>query len=141
VTTHPAKRLLAHGWLYIPAVSSPVGGGLIKLGHGSTWAAAAVGTAPYVICAFLYAVFVIGYLAAVTRCLLKSGEQEAMERLITVSANAIVAILTLTAIRLPPQHPRASRTNSEFMPTTPEAVIAVPQRADAECMRSQDTQT
>lgn len=101
MTARPAKRLLAHGWLYIPAVSSPVGGGLIKLGNGSTWAAVAVGTAPYVICAFLYALFVIGYLAALIRCLcVKPGEQEAMERLITVSANAIVAILTLTAIRV-----------------------------------------
>jgi len=129
VTARPAKRLFAHGWLYIPAVSSPVGGGLIKLGHGSTWAAVTVGTAPYVICAFLCAVFVIGYLAAVTRCLVKSAEQEAMERLITVSANAIVAILTLTAIRLPPQPPRASQTNSEFRPATLEAAVAVPQRA------------
>jgi len=33
----------------------------------------------------------------------KSGGQEAMERLITVSANAIVSILTLTTTKLPPQ--------------------------------------
>src|SRR5271170_3199265 len=26
-----AKRLAAHGWLYVPAISSPIGGGLIKL--------------------------------------------------------------------------------------------------------------
>lgn len=140
MTARPAKRLLAHGWLYIPAVSSPVGGGLIKLGHGSTWAAVTVGTAPYVICAFLYAVFVIGYLAAVTRCIVKSAEQEAMERLITVSANAIVAILTLTAIRLPPQPPQASRTNSEFMPTTVDTGVPVLQRADVACVRGQDVQ-
>ncbi len=51
--------------------------------------------------------------AALTRYLcVKSGQQEAMERLITVSANAIVAILTLTAIRLPPQPPRVSHTDS-----------------------------
>jgi hypothetical protein len=30
--------LLAHGGLYLPAASSPIGGGLIKLGQGSTWA-------------------------------------------------------------------------------------------------------
>ena len=104
MTARPAKRLLAHGWAYIPAVSSPVGGGLIKLGRGSTWAAAAVGLAPYAICALLFTVFVIGYLAALARYLCaKPGEQEAMERLITVSANAIVSILTLTAATLPDQ--------------------------------------
>jgi hypothetical protein len=118
MTARPAKRLLAHGWLYIPAVSSPVGGGLIKLGHGSTWAAVAVGMAPYAICAFLYAVFVIGYLAALIRYLcVKSGEQVAMERLITLSANAIVAILTLTAIRLPAQPPTAPHTGGDTLPT------------------------
>jgi len=96
--------LFSHGWLYIPAVSSPVGGGLIKIGHGSTWAAVAVGTAPYAICAMLYLLFVIGYLAALIRYMCaKSGGQEAMERLITVSANAIVSILTLTTTKLPPQ--------------------------------------
>ena len=104
MSTHPAKRLFSHGWLYIPAVSSPIGGGLIKIGHGSTWAAVAVGTAPYAICAMLYVVFVIGYLAALMRYMCaKSGGQEAMERLITVSSNAIVSILTLTPTKLPPQ--------------------------------------
>lgn len=109
MTTRPAKRLLSHGWLYIPAVSSPVGGGLIKIGHGSTWAAVVVGAAPYAICAMLYVVFVIGYLAALIRymCAGPAG-QEAMERLITVSANAIVSILTLTVTRLPPHAKRPS---------------------------------
>jgi hypothetical protein len=131
VTTHPAKRLLAHGWLYIPAVSSPVGGGLIKLGHGSTWAAVAVGTAPYAICALLYVVFVVGYLAALIRYLcVKPGEQVAMERLITVSANTIVAILTLTAIKLPPQLPTATQADKGFVPVAVEAGITAPHRAD-----------
>jgi hypothetical protein len=104
VTTRPAKRLLSHGWLYVPAVSSPVGGGLIKIGHGSTWAAVVVGAAPYAICAMLYVVFVIGYLAALIRYMCaEPGGQEAMERLIAVSANAIVSILTLTVTKLPPQ--------------------------------------
>jgi len=139
VTARPTKRLLAHGWLYIPAVSSPLGGGLIKLGHGSTWAAVAVGTAPYAICAFLYALFVIGYLAALVRYLgVKPGEQEAMERLITVSANAIVAILTLTAIRLPPQPPKVPREGSELVSTTVDAGVVVPQRADVARAPSQD---
>jgi hypothetical protein len=99
-----ARRLIAHGWLYVPAVSSPIGGGLIKLGHGSTLAAASVGLAPYAVCASLYAVFVVSYLAAVLRYLCADAAgQQAMERLITVSANAVVAILTLNASALPAQ--------------------------------------
>jgi|SRR6266851_738134 len=104
VTAGPARRLITHGWLYVPAVSSPIGGGLIKLGHGSTWAAASVGTAPYAVCALLYSIFVIGYLAAVLRYLCADAAgQQAMERLITVSANAVVSILTLNVSTLPPQ--------------------------------------
>jgi hypothetical protein len=96
VSGRPAKQLLEHGWLYVPAVSSPIGGGLIKLGRGSTWAAVAVGVAPYAVCVLLYLVFVLGYLAAVMRYLCAGPDgQEAMERLITVSANAVVSILTL----------------------------------------------
>jgi hypothetical protein len=50
----------------------------------------------------LFAVFVIGYLAAVSRYLwAKPAQHEAMERLITVSANAVVAILTLTTATPP----------------------------------------
>jgi ABC-type Na+ efflux pump permease subunit len=135
VTARPAKRLLSHGWLYIPAVSSPVGGGLIKLGHGSTWAAVAVGTAPYAICAMLYIVFVIGYFAALVRFLCaKSGGQEAMERLITVSANAIVSILTLSPAKLPTparQSPTPSRTATELGHPAAGPRIAVQQRPDA----------
>jgi hypothetical protein len=113
VTARPARRLLAHGWLYVPAASSPIGGGLIKLGQGSTWAAAAVGVAPYAVGGLLFIVFVIGYLAALIRWLFaKPGEQEAMERLITVSANAIVSILTLTAATLPAQAKQPSDTTS-----------------------------
>jgi hypothetical protein len=90
-----ARRLFTHGWLYLPAVSSPIGGGLIKLGHGGTWAAVSVGVAPYAVSALLYLVFVIGYLAAILRylCAGPTG-QHAMERLITMSANAVVSILT-----------------------------------------------
>ena len=98
------RRLVAHGWLYVPAVSSPIGGGLIKLGHGSTFAAASVGLAPYMVCASLYTIFVISYLAAVLRYLCADAAgQQAMERLITVSANAVVSILTLNASALPSQ--------------------------------------
>lgn len=98
------RRLLARGWFYVPAASSPIGGGMIKLGRGSTLAAAAVGLAPYAICGLLLGVFVVGYLAALARYLwAQPGEQEAMERLIMVSANAVVSILTLTAPALPVQ--------------------------------------
>jgi hypothetical protein len=100
------RRLIAHGWLYVPAASGPIGGGLIKLGHGSTLAAASVGLAPYVICASLYAVFVMSYIAAVLRYLCgDAAGQQAMERLIRVSANAVVAILTLNASALTPDQP------------------------------------
>lgn len=85
-----------------PAASSPIGGGLIKVGQGSTWAAVAVGIAPYAVCALLFTVFVIGYLAALIRCLCaKPEQQEIRERLITVSANAIVSIMTLTTCTSP----------------------------------------
>jgi hypothetical protein len=75
----------------------PIGGGLVKLGRGSTVAAVAVGLAPYAIWVLLVAVFVIGYIAALTRFLwAKPEEQDAMERLIMISANAVVSILTLS---------------------------------------------
>jgi hypothetical protein len=105
-----ARRLITHGWLYVPAVSSPIGGGLIKLGHGSTLAAASVGLAPYAVCASLYAVFVVSYLAAMVRYLCADAAgQQAMERFITVSANAVVAILTLNASALPAQATQPSQ--------------------------------
>jgi hypothetical protein len=56
-----------------------------------------VGLAPYAIYGLLLAVFMIGYLAALARYLCAGPEgQEAMERLMVTSANAIVSILTLT---------------------------------------------
>ena len=69
--------------------------------------------APYAVRALPFSVFAIGYLAALIRCLCaKPAEQEAMERLITVSANAIVAILTFTAATLPGQAEQPSSTIS-----------------------------
>jgi hypothetical protein len=103
VSATPAKRLLSHGWLYSPA-ACPIGGGMIKLCGGSTWAAVAVGAAPYALCAPIYLVFVLGYLAAVVRYLFSDADgQEAMAHLITMSADAVVSILTLT------RAPRADR--------------------------------
>lgn len=77
---------------------------MIKLGKGSTLAAAAVGLAPYAVCALMLTVFVVGYLAALVRYLWAQPEQQkAMERLIMVSAIAVVSILTLTVLPLPAQ--------------------------------------
>lgn len=77
---------------------------MIKLGHGSTPAAVAVGLAPYAVCALMLTIFVVGYLAALARYLWAQPEQQkAMERLIMVSANAVVSILTLTVPPLPAQ--------------------------------------
>jgi hypothetical protein len=91
-------RRLNPGWFcLLPEVTAPMGGGLMKIGHASTWAAASVGLAPYVVLGALYAIFVIGYIPAVF-CYLCSGHdrQDAIHRLITTSANAIVSLLTLT---------------------------------------------
>lgn len=95
------SRLPACSWLYVPAASGPIGGGLIKLGHGGTAAAVTVAVAPYAACALLYAVFVVGYLGALVRYLCAgTAGQQAMERLIATSANAVVAILTLSVVPL-----------------------------------------
>ena len=77
---------------------------MIKLGQGSTLAAVIVGLAPYAVCALMLTVFMVGYLAALARYLwAQPDQQKAMERLIIVSATAVVSILTLTAPRLPAQ--------------------------------------
>jgi hypothetical protein len=95
--TRPRHFLMGRGWMYASAAAGPIGGGLIKLGQGSTLAAAMVGLAPYAIFGLLLLVFLIGYLAALARYLCAGQEgQEAMERLMVTSANAIVSILTLT---------------------------------------------
>lgn len=98
MTRNTRIRKPAPGWYcLLPEVAAPLGGGLIKLGQASTWAAVSVGLAPYVIVAALYAMFVIGYVPALL-CYLCSGRdrQDAVDRLITTSANAIVSLLTLT---------------------------------------------
>lgn len=108
MTEPQVKRLLARGWAYVPAVSGPIGGGLIKLGRGSTEAAVAVGLAPYAIWGLLLTAFVIGYIATLLRYLCcKPEERDDAERFITVSANAIVSILTLTATTIPAPTKRA----------------------------------
>jgi len=86
---------------------------MIKIGGGSTWAAVIVGTAPYAICSVLHLVFVLGYLAAVIRYLCADVDgQEAMARLIRVSADTIVSILALT------QDTTANNTRSQSRVTS-----------------------
>jgi hypothetical protein len=114
------KRLLARGWAFVPAASGPLGGGMLKLGHGSTTAALAVALAPYALWALLLSVFVIGYLAALARCIWRTGDQEAMERMIMVSARAVVSILTLTVPALPARRPTSG------MPGLPQPRSAEP---------------
>jgi hypothetical protein len=99
------KRLLARGWAFVPAASGPVGGGMLKLGHGSTTAALTVALTPCALWALLLSVFIAGYLAALARCMCRTGDQEAMERMIMVSACAVVSILTLTVPALPARRP------------------------------------
>jgi hypothetical protein len=91
-------KRIGYGWCYLlPEVAAPIGGGLIKIGQASTWAAVSVGLAPYVIVAALYAIVMLEHVFSVI-CYLCSGRdrQDAIDRLITTSANAIVALLTLT---------------------------------------------
>ncbi len=89
----PAKRVLAQSWLQIPGACCPIGGGLVKLGHGSNLAALVVGTAPYAICALLCCLFGIGYLFATIRYLCTGRPQQ---EFIEISANAMVSIIALT---------------------------------------------
>lgn len=104
MTGSARARRTVYQWRYIlPGVAAPVGGGLIKIGQASTWAAVSVALAPYVVVASLYAIFIIGYIPAVV-CYLFCGQdrQDAINRLITTSADAIVCLLTLTHTRRQP---------------------------------------
>lgn len=97
MTRTTVARRLAFGWPYLPATSAPIGGGLIKIGGASTWAAVSVGLAPYAIWAAMCAIFLVGYLGALIRYICSGQDgQDAMTCLITTSSNAIVSILTLT---------------------------------------------
>ena len=109
MTGDTATRQLA--WRYLPSATSPLGGGLFKLGGASTWVAVSVGLAPYVIWAALCVTFLVGYAAAVIRYLCSGHDgQDAMTYLITTSANAVVSILTLTPIDCADRHTlRASK--------------------------------
>jgi hypothetical protein len=64
-----------------------------------------VALAPCALRARLLSVFVVGYLAALARCIWRTGDQEATERMIMVTACAVVSILTLTVPALPARPP------------------------------------
>lgn len=98
MTTRPA-RVLAQSWLPVSAVCCPIGGGLIKIGHGSNVVALVVAGAPCAICALLCCIFGIGYVAATLRFLRTGNPQR---EFIAVSANAIVSILSRLPIAVPP---------------------------------------
>ena len=91
--TPPAKRVLPQSWLRIPGACCPIGGGLVKIGHGSNLAALVVGTAPYAICALLCCLFGIGYLFATFRYLCTGRSQQ---EFIEISTTAVVSVITLT---------------------------------------------
>lgn len=125
----------------MPVLGGVIGGGFIKLGHGSTAAAVLVAVVPYSICLLLCSVFAIGYLTAVRRYLrAEAPEREAMERLIMISAEAIVSVLTLNkpafaAARTRPgalasvEPTSAASTSAE--PTAAESTSAEPTSAES----------
>jgi hypothetical protein len=102
----PVKRLQAPGWLAIPGACCPIGGGLIKIGHGSTLAAFALGSAPYAICALVYCLFGVGFLFAALRYLCTGRSQQDF---ISTWSSAVVSVLTLTAPKPAEQVPGASK--------------------------------
>jgi hypothetical protein len=123
MTRNTGMKRLTHGWCYLlPEVAAPIGGGLIKIGQASTWAAVSVGLAPYVIVAALYAIFILEHVPAAI-CYLCSDQdrQDAIDRLITTSANAIVALLTLTPTNSPASRmPQAGKPRLRALEADPD---------------------
>lgn len=89
----PVKRIQAPGWLACSGACCPIGGGLIKIGHGSTLAAFALGSAPYVLCALVYCLFGVGFLFAALRYLWTGKPQLDF---ISTWSSAVVSVLTLS---------------------------------------------
>ena len=103
------KRIQAPGWLALPGACCPIGGGLVKIGHGSNLAALTIGSAPYVLCALGLLVAGVGFLFAALRYLCTGKPQQDF---IATWSSAIVSVLTLTAPKLPdgiPGGPKALR--------------------------------
>jgi hypothetical protein len=99
------KRIQVPGWL-LPGACCPIGGGLIKIGHGTTLAALALGIAPYVMYALVYCLFGVGFLFAALRYLWTGKSQQDF---ISTWSSAVVSVLTLTAPKLPERAPGTSR--------------------------------
>jgi hypothetical protein len=100
------KRIQAPGWLALPGACCPIGGGLLKIGHGSTLAALALGVAPYVLCALGLLLAGVGFLFAALRYLWTGKPQQDF---IATWSSAVVAVLTLTAPKPPERVPGASK--------------------------------
>jgi hypothetical protein len=109
-----AKKFLPNPWLFLPAVSGPLGGLMIKLEGGSVWVAAVVGAAPCAVFMLPYSAFVIGYVTVVAKWVCSGPKTpESMERLIAISANSVVAVLSLTRIPVPSRPTATDETNVE----------------------------
>jgi hypothetical protein len=102
------KRIQAPGWLALANACCPIGGGLIKLGHGSTVAALVLGVAPYAVWALVYCLFGVGFFFAALRYLWTGKSQHDF---IATWSSAEVAVLTLTAPKLPEQVPGAPKVS------------------------------
>lgn len=100
----PVKQIRAPGWLAISGACCPVAGVLLKLGHGGTLAAFALGVAPYALCALVYCLFGVGYLFAALRYLWTGKSQQ---EFLSHWSCAVVTILTLTP-QAPEQLPGAA---------------------------------
>jgi hypothetical protein len=108
------KKFLPNPWLFLPAVSGPLGGLMVKLGGGSVWAATVVGAAPCAVCLLPYSVFVIGYVTVLIKWVCSGPKTpESMERLIAISTNSVVAVLSLTRVPVPNRSTAADETNVE----------------------------
>jgi acetyl-CoA carboxylase alpha subunit len=99
MTVNPRTRRTATNWRFaLPEVTAPAGGALFKvIGHTSTWAAIGVGLAPYAVCMFRYAIFLVLQVSAEI-CYLCSSEsrQEAIHNLMVLTTNSLVSLQILT---------------------------------------------
>lgn len=96
--TKPQARRTTRIWFPISAVGGPIGGGLIMIGHGSTLASMVVGCAPFALCALLYCLFGVTFLAATLRYACTGKSQRDF---IAAATNAVVAILNRVPVDTP----------------------------------------
>jgi hypothetical protein len=89
-----SRRPPIPGWAPVSAASGPLGGGLIKLAHGSTQAATTVAIAPFVLLALLLVVFSAGFAVMLLRYVRCQQDRVDMERMTLLWAGVLVSILT-----------------------------------------------